>query len=39
MFEGAFGCCKCFYVFLFLLECMFDAKTCNLNALSVERLI
>ena len=37
MFEGTFGCCKRFFVFFFLLECMFDARECDLNALSVER--
>ena len=35
----AFDCYKCFFVFCFLLECLFDARAYDLSVLSVERLI
>ena len=38
--EGAFCCLKYFFCFfLFLLECVFDARACNLSFLSVERFL
>jgi hypothetical protein len=35
--DGAFGYCK-YVCLLFLLEYMFDAKTCDVSFLSIERL-
>ena len=37
--EGTFCCYKHFFVFLFLFECMFDVRACDLSFLSVERFI
>ena len=34
--KGAFCCCKCLFIY-FLLECRFDARTCDVNFLSVGR--
>ena len=36
--KGTFGCCK-YFLFLFLLKCMFNARACDMSFLSVERLI
>lgn len=37
--EGAYGCCKCLFVFLFVLACMFDVRARDLNVSCIERLI
>jgi hypothetical protein len=37
--EGVFGCCKYFFIFLVLLESMFDTRGYDPSFLSVERLV
>ena len=34
--EGAFGCCK-YLIIYYLLECLFDAETCDLSFVGLEK--